>query len=146
MAYKPFNREENSTEELNEVIDAIYEKTEKFTFSKMQNIFLNLIIGEINPPDIVNSLTIINNIPTYANQPARQSIESMCDGELKEMLFSLLDSNISSLRNKVVHKFAYRPSEREAENAIDEIRRIIFGLARVLEIGGDNINTYILNA
>lgn len=145
LAYKPFNREENSTNELNRLISKIYEETKKYSYIKMQNIILNLLVEDIHPSNIENSLEIINNISNYASQPSRNKIEGIEDEELKTMLLELMDVNISSLRNKVVHKFAYRPSEKEASDSIEEIRRIILNLSRKLEIVGDDANVYIQN-
>jgi hypothetical protein len=61
----------------------------------------------------------------------------MPDSPLKALLLRLLDADVNKLRNRVVHKDAYRPTREEATHVHDEAREILLGLTGRLRLGYD---------
>ncbi len=138
LVYSPFYREEDNTaEELNEISRKLYEKIEKCTYHPMKNIAFNLIIDDINPETIAESETVISSLQDRGCNIPTRKFESIGDDELKKILIRIESRKIDVLRNKVVHKMAYRPSTEETEVAINETRADIFGIDRLLGVKSD---------
>jgi hypothetical protein len=142
LIYRPFNSEQDSLDTLNKLLAALFNKIEKFAFSKLRNLFLNLIAKDIHPKSLAESEKIINNIPALAQEPSNDLIESVINSDLKDLLKKLKSINVPNLRNKVVHKVAYRPTIKEVETSLSETREIIFGLKHQLGIKGEGIGIY----
>lgn len=143
LIYRPFNSEQDSLDTLNQLSAVLFNKIEKFAFSKLRNLFLNLIAKDIHPKSLAESKNIINNIPALAQEPSNHLIESVTNSDLKDLLKKLKSINVPNLRNKVVHKVAYRPTIKEVETSLSETREIIFGLKHQLGVKGEDIGIYL---
>jgi hypothetical protein len=71
-----------------------------------------------------------------------EAIEGISSVDLRDLLKALKNTNINVLRNRIVHKQAYRPTEEEAVSALMEARSILFRLTFHLKLH-DDINWYL---
>jgi hypothetical protein len=67
----------------------------------------------------------------------RTEIEAIPDRSLRPLVMRLWDAKANTLRNRVVHKDAYRPTLEEAKQVHDEAREVLFGIAGQLKLGLD---------
>lgn len=142
LVYIPFDSESDNDEQLNSNLQELYRQTKMYAFIKMQNIFINLLDVPVNNMD--DGRDIILRISDYHNSPTEEKLQGIQNEELRDLVLQLINLNISSLRNKVIHKIAYRPNAQETEAAIEDTRRIIFSLARQCDMHGDEPNSYLL--
>lgn len=115
-------------DDLKDLQNQLYEMTERLTYQKLRNVFLNLATQGHLPITPDDASSIIQTIPSICSDPSNATIDRCQDNDIKALLHSLKSSRIASLRNKVVHKQGYRPRLDEVETALLETRHIIFGL------------------
>ena len=114
----------------------IYGRVQRFAFCRMQCLFLKLVVDKVAPESLAEAEAAIDALPKTKVVP-RESIEAVPDDHLKALLLRLQDSDANKLRNKVVHKDAYRPKLEEAKRVHDEAREILNGLTASLGLGYD---------
>lgn len=150
LLYKPFSIEhkkgKDSLNHMNELSKQLYKKIKTYTFVKLRNIFLNRVL--INQPakSLDEAEKIIKDINSLTTMPSDIIIGNIQDAYLSVLLINLKNTKICELRNKVVHKLAYRPSIEEVDAAIEETISILFPLATCLEMKIDDINWYMSHA
>lgn len=140
--YKPFSRQqERDITELNKTAKLLNKKIERYSYWQMRSLFLRLILLDPKPQNLIESKQVISEFSPC--DPMTNEIESSkLNQELKELLVSLKNVKINNIRNKVVHKKAYRPSKTEIDIALTEARKVLFGLNRHLKLY-DEPNWYI---
>jgi hypothetical protein len=145
--FRPFSRDlDQDLNELNILSLKLYEKIKTYTYAPLRNIFVNSVLLTRKLSSLDEVLQFINDLEKLAKPPSDVDIANLPDPRLSQLLQMLKQSNINELRNRVVHKNAYRPSLDEVEAAIEETRSILFPLARYLDIDYDDINWYIRGA
>jgi hypothetical protein len=126
------------------VLELLYKKIKNASYYHLRNIFLNIIAQDIRINDINDARLKISNLLNMNKEPSNSDIEDVTDPSLRDLLLKLKNSNINKLRNEVVHKYAYLPSQNEVELALEDTRCILFGLATKLGICGDDIYSYLI--
>lgn len=147
LLYRPFARERSyDLDRLNELIRLLAERLGAMTFRPMRELFLRMSVSKINPPDLSAAEPIIRNIQPGDRTPTDAAdIDSLADIDLRGLLQRVRGSRVNDLRNRVVHKQAYRPSRSEAEAVLEETRSVILPLTRRLDLYED-INWYMMEA
>jgi hypothetical protein len=103
----------------------------------MRKVFLRLVVNGKNPRDVAEAGAFIDAIPGEAKLAVpRSAVEAIADNRIRSLLLGMLDANINSLRNKVVHKDAYRPTREESWSAYEQATETLFGLTAALRIRG----------
>jgi hypothetical protein len=133
------NDKERDVARLNRLVRLLYRRMEGLTFESMRRLVLRMIVDCVEPRSLMDAEKIILGIPTKPN-----AIRSVTDAEiglirdpqLKTLLVKLLSADANKLRNRVVHKDAYRPKEAEAKRVHREAREILFGLGAKLQLRG----------
>jgi hypothetical protein len=122
----------------------LYHRVEKFTFEPMRRLVLRLAVDRAAPESLADAQAAIDALPKRNDVPQvpRQDIEAVHEDRLRALLLLLQDADAVDLRNKVVHKEAYRPKLDEAKRVLDEAREILHGLTGHLRLGYD-ANWYI---
>lgn len=145
LIYKPFaiQREETRLNELNEILNSLYDAIKNYPYLKIRNIFINAVLSNQSNNSLEESKTFIENITNLTTEPKNDLIGNVSDKLLKPLLIKLKNYKIHELRNKVVHKDAYRPTLEEVEKAINETREIVLGLSARLDAKYDDINWYL---
>lgn len=148
LIYKPFAIQRGKTKvneinELNKIIKFLYDAIKDYPYLKIRNIFINTVLSNQSNNSLEASNTFIENIKNLTTEPKNNLIENITDKKLKPLLIKLKNSKIHELRNKVVHKYAYRPTLEEVEKTINETREIVLGLSARLDAKYDDINWYL---
>ena len=129
------------------LLENLEEKTNRHTFRAMRALCLRHMVNKISVPNLCQAEESIECIPKYAKDikdVSNSEIEAIRDGDEKliELLKQLKCTRIHELRNKVVHKRAYRPTRREAEEYLEEARSVLFPLTFRFELD-DDPNLYL---
>lgn len=147
LIYKPLAIEEKTQSvdniRLNELAKQLYDSIKNYAFIKLRNIFLNLLIENKTPITLDEAEKLILTLDSLTNIPSDQDLQKISDTRLLGLLQALKNSTIHEIRNRVVHKRAYRPTLDEVDSAIKETGDILFLLAHYLEIDSDDINHYV---
>ena len=150
LLYKPFcnelKREIDSLNCMNELNKLLYKKIKNYAFIKLRDIFLNRVIVNRPVKSLDEAEEIINTLDFLTTAPSNSEIENIPNAQLSKLLINLKNIKVFELRNKVVHKSAYRPSIEEVEASIEETRNTLFPLAHSLGIQTDDINWYMSHA
>lgn len=143
LLYKPFAANpDQGLAELNRLSEALYERIERYTFAPMRALFLQHIVTGHSPKNLAEASAVIAALPERPQDPEDAAIESLDDAKLVPLLKALKGTGIHRLRNRVVHKQAYRPTREEVEAALKETRSILFPLTSHLQLH-DEINWYM---
>jgi hypothetical protein len=145
LIYRPFAKDNRCDPRLlNELTKQLYHRVEKFTFEPMRRLVLRLAVDRAAPESLADAQAAIDALPKRNDVPQvpRQDIEAVHEDRLRALLLLLQDADAVDLRNKVVHKEAYRPKLDEAKRVLDEAREILHGLTGHLRLGYD-ANWYI---
>lgn len=144
LVFKPLWNDQGDRNELNSVADQLRSKTEKLTFSGLRKVFLRRVVDQVPPPaNLTESRSVINELSKEKNLliPGDHEINKLADQRLVPILMRLKASEIHEMRNRVIHKEAYRPSKVEAETVLIETKSILMPLTHILDIQ-ENINWY----
>lgn len=122
---------------LNTLSQKLYCRVKTFTFESMRRLVLRLVVDAIAPASLSAAEVEIEKLRKKPQEVPREDIEAMPDGSSKALLLKLLDAKPNELRNRVVHKDAYRPTLEEAKLVHDEAGEILHGLTDRLRLGYD---------
>lgn len=112
------------------------------TFEPLRKLFLQMVIDQTAPRSYDEARACIDALPKKPNQVARAAVDAVPGDRLRGRLLALYDTTIHQLRNRVVHKQAYRPTREETSREYEKASRILFGLTAELRLRGD-ANWYI---
>lgn len=141
LLYKPFGADPNlDLPEMNRLGEELQKKTN--TFAPMRALFLQHMVTGRSPKNLAESADMIKALPDRPGDPKDATIESLSDAKLVPLLMALKATGINTLRNRIVHKQAYRPTREEAESALKDTENILFSLQGHLQLY-DDINWYM---
>ena len=145
LLYRPFAIDHHeghaSTDMLNARFRELASETEKFSFARMRNIFLALLVREDRPASLEEAKAHIDNLRAHSC-PRDDDLTVGRDRKVSELLLRVKRTKINGLRNDVVHKNGYRPDRSEAERALKEARSVLFPLTSLLDLR-DDVNWYV---
>jgi len=143
LLYKPFAGDpDQDLADLNRLSEDLHEKVKEHTFTRMRALLLQQILTAHSPKDLVDAAAAVAALPDSPGDPKDIAVESLGDAKLVPLLKALKATNIHTLRNRVVHKQAYRPTREEVEAALEETRSILLPLTSHLQLY-DEINWYM---
>jgi hypothetical protein len=152
LLYKSFASDlktnEGDIKKLNDLMKSLHEKTEKLAFHDMQNLFFYQVLHPPHPASLREAEGIINTLSSKRN-PGLGSDDRIRNATIfsskwvPELLVRLWSCDVSELRNRVVHKSAYRPTLEEVNNALKETREILLPLGQLLDVRVDDVNRYM---
>lgn len=141
--YKPFASERpEGLDGFNRCSGLLFDKTRRYAYIKMRNVFINLILRAPKYTTLAESEAAIVDLSAITNNPLDENIRNLSDSALSDLLFRLVNCKVSDLRNDVVHKTGYRPTLDELQSAIDESANILHALNRHLKQPSDDIYFY----
>lgn len=141
FGYKPF-AQKSEIEKLNDALNNFIEKTKKYSFKDLSNVFLSTLIDYTEIINLDQALNFIENLPNPKNTP-KKSQYSKVPEKLQDAWIKLHETKVHEVRNKVAHKSAYRPSRFEANNIINEAYFFICQIQQHLNIKSDDANYYM---
>ncbi len=147
LIYRHYSAKEHNICKMNELLILFNQKVKTYTFAKLRNLFINLVMLENMSGDLNESEDMLNTISEFTVEPSNRIIAQVEDHKIRDLLQRLKSSEINILRNKVIHKYAYRPSKEETECLFKETKKILYSLTALLNIKTDetNINSLLGN-
>jgi hypothetical protein len=128
--------------DLNRLSEELHDKIKEHTFTRMRALFLQHMVTGHSPENLAEAAAVVAALPDRPGDPKDAAIESLGDAKLVFLLKALKATSIHTLRNRIVHKQAYRPNRKEVEVALKEARSILFPLTSHLRLY-DDINWYM---
>lgn len=142
LLYKPFAKDDaQDVDHLNQLSEQLAKKVKKHTFARMRALFLRQLVSGSHPASLPEAEVAILGLADEPTDPTDSEIEAVGDPALVNLLKALKQITIHEVRNRVVHKRAYRPSRDEVESAIESARKLLFPLTHRLCLY-DDINWY----
>ena len=137
--YRPFSSDWNaaSLNHMNQVSEQLRKKVRKCAFWDMRAIFLRQVTAPSPPVNLVEAAEIIKTLDCKSPCPKEGDLRAVSDTKVANLLINLKKTTVNTLRNKVVHKIAYRPTRAKAENAVEEARSILLPLTNCLDLHDD---------
>ncbi len=130
-------------EEFNSISNRFYDKSKRDTFGNLRGLFFKIYLNNLNFSSISEIEDFIKNHSRYRKyKPTDREIQDYPDLNLANLFLKLKTTKIPDLRNKVVHKYSYRPTLEEVEECLKETRDIVFRLAAHLKIK-DNLYYFV---
>lgn len=142
LLFRPHGRESrHRLDELNRLSRSLRKATERQGFADMRSHFLQHVVSGRTPRDLDEAATMVAELQAKRGDPSDSAISALGDVKLVPLLRSVKSTDINDVRNRIVHKQAYRPSLEEALHYLQQTRAILFPLTRVLDLR-DDINRY----
>ncbi len=143
LLYKPYGIEKSyDSNRFHNLSDLLFDTTRKWTYFTLRNTFLNFLIQKIKCNNLAESESVIKNLQSYSLEPTNKVLKTIKDQELYNILLELKNSEVSTKRNDVVHKYAYRPKLEVVEDAVEETFRILYGLDNLLGVLSEQTEIY----
>jgi len=125
--YRPFHhdvRHAAQRERFEGLAEQLGDAIWKFTFDQLRNVLVNSVVEGVRPRTLDESEVAIARIKddNFGQRPAQARVDALSDSSVRAVLLQLQDLRIGELRDRVVHKDAYRPRRWEVEECSDEIR------------------------
>lgn len=142
LIYEPCSANKFRTKNLNMLHDIYYDSAKELSFNDLRSIFIKFVLSKVKLDNIERATVNIRDLKcrSYKCEPRNYLIERETNVKLRHLLLDLKKTIINETRNKVVHKFAYRPSLQEVIISLEEAKKILQGLATILEIKSDDPN------
>ena len=144
--YRPFAiGDHRDIEYMNRLSEQLARRVERHGFSHMRALFLTQLVHGTPPANLTEAEAAIAALPDLPGDPSDAELDVLEDAHLASLLKAVKGTTIGTLRNRVVHKHAYRPTLDEVEKALEEARALLFTLGAELDLV-DDINRYIQSA
>jgi len=145
LLYKPFDAAPGQKlADLHRLSKKLYHKIKKYAFSDMRALFLEHVVAGRSPKNLDEAAVVVTALPDRPGEPKDAAIERLGDAKLVPLLKALKATCIHTLRNRVVHKQAYRPTREEVEKAIKETQDVLFPLTYYLHL--DDVDDEIIRS
>lgn len=144
LVYRPFWKEtKRDVDRVNSLLNSLQSAVEKLAYGKLKNVFLNWVVSESKILCLADSTSKISILKKYSNNPpSEEELKKILNSTLADLLIELKRCEVDKLRNKVVHKEAYRPNREEVETAIKEVRKLLIKISYHLDVLEEDINSY----
>lgn len=126
---------ERSTDILNCYSYKLHKKIKDYTYSKLRNAFFDLYLYNKSFHSQTEIDNYINAIDCFAKiEPADKDIQKYRDSKTQDLFLDLKKLKIGKMRNKVVHKYGFRPNIKDVKKYLEEVSNVVFGLQTKLKI------------
>lgn len=145
LLYKPFGADsKRDLKELNRLATTLNGKIKGHAFRRLRALFLRHVIARQLPNSVAEAARVVDDLPRHPTDPNDNEIAALDHPLLVPLLGAIKTTKVLTLRNRVVHESAYRPSLQEVEDALEEARSILFPLGHYFNLH-DDINWYTKN-
>jgi hypothetical protein len=145
LVYRQFFASEDlDLNHFNRLLVLLDRRIKEFTFSSMRAIFLDRLAHHEEPESPIEAETAISELRNKSTLPSDEAIERIPCEPAIPILKLLKNSAVGRMRNQVVHKHAYRPTQDEASATHEEARSIIHPLTFYLDLH-DEMNLYLMD-
>jgi hypothetical protein len=136
LLYRPAARDPNPMLGFPRVSAALFKRLKRFPFERLRRTFLKMAAERASIASLAQAEQLIGRLPDRPDPPDA-AIEAVTDAELKALLVGVRDTSVNQLRNRVVHREAYRPTFQEASDVFSEATVLIGRLGSKLRLRGD---------
>jgi hypothetical protein len=137
LLYRPFATDgSHDLPRLNRLAELLYDRIHLLAFEPLRRLFLSLVVENVAPPTLSDAEALLRSLEKRRAVP-QEAIEGIPDPGLRDLLLRLDATDVNKLRNRVVHKDAYRPTREEAKSLHEEAEHILHGLTSRLRLQGD---------
>jgi hypothetical protein len=139
LLYRPYKNKFLSEEDFEIVYTEIGKKIKNWTFKPLIDLFFWLYLNDREFTSRNEILAFLDKemkdqkFKNYSDKLKDIDIINSSDAETADLLIRLKKLKVASLRNQVIHKYAYRPSLQEVIECWHETEEIVFGLASQLD-------------
>lgn len=136
--FRPFFAEasvDRDIDELNGLYQELFETIKSFTWFPLRNLVLNMLLTEPWPVTVAETRAQIKLLKSFGNAPSPKQIAAVAEGRRRETLEHLNELTIGTLRNRVVHKNAYRPTRAEVEPCLTSEISVLYRIKHRLGVG-----------
>ena len=134
---RPFFRSSCENQDLEEArLATLFEKAiSKFTFNPLRNLMINTIVRQVEPNDLQDAGAAIARLAKegFGNEVSPSLILDLQDNEVRNLLLGLQGLGVGDLRNRALHRRAYRPNKEEAKACRREID-LLYQLDRKFDV------------
>lgn len=124
VLHHPWNAADETDEAATGLRDALYEVTEEYTYRRMRNVMINLALRD-RPQTFETAHRVVQEIPAMTKDLSNESIMSGAEPRLAALLLELKRLPVDSLRNRVIHKRAHRPTLEELDQCLEPAPRLL---------------------
>ena len=110
-------------EQVTELIEELFKATRTHTYARMRNLFISLALKN-RPSSVAEARLFIREAKTPPKELTDEAITMSTGEELAKLLLRLNHLSIGTLRNRVIHKYAYRPTLPELNESLDQATRL----------------------
>lgn len=130
LVYRPFSRLRNSEglKQLNARAQKLHSEIEPFAFQKMRRLSLHLVCqaDEHRPMTKETAHDFIEACGRLSKRtPDETMLRAQADQRVASTFIKIAESTIGEERNRVAHKFAYRPTFETTHRLLDEARHLL---------------------
>jgi hypothetical protein len=137
LLFKPFAADPNhDLDEVKRLAEKIKKKIKKYTFVDMRGLFLQHILNARSPKNWADSEVMIEAMQKGVKVKTAD-IKTLGDRKLETLLKKIKEDNINTLRNRIVHKEAYRPEREDAKLALENTNDILSRLQDYFQLHDD---------
>lgn len=116
-------------DDINAIRSKLYDTIKNLTYKKLRDVFLNTVLAADDIQSTDRAYEVIDTLPSRARRtPTNADLQTYPDHTIAALLQQLKDSTVHELRNRVIHKDAYRPTLSEAAAALEEAAEVLFPL------------------
>lgn len=146
-AYAREERDEDDLDWLNDAITRVECGTRRFTYGPLRQLFFGLVVDGVAPRSLAEANAAIGAIPKWPPTVDLARLKEI-EGDRRELLLRVHESTLGDVRNKVVHKSAYRPTRDEAQRLVHEAWELMPRLTRAFDVHDDlhHLNATIRSA
>jgi hypothetical protein len=137
--YRPFFENEDTKrdlEQLNRLSSQLEDAIRNHTFFPLRNVLMNTVVRRVHPQTLDESRKAIPRIvkENFGQDVPMAQITAFPDPKARDLLLRLLNLTIGDLRNKVVHRRAYRPRRAEVKKCYDEELDLLNNVKRAFDV------------
>lgn len=141
LVYRPSRREGHRRDELKMLkanADLLTSRIKYFAYEKMRSVYLHLAKDGTEVTTMAAGAAAIASIPDSPLKVSDEQLLGVPNDELRALLRRLRHLQIHELRNRIVHKAAYRPTASEARGMATEAYEVVFALHGIHGLGSVN--------
>lgn len=144
LLYRPARRNHDGLADaidwLNATAVLLQQKTAQFSFGTMRELFLRNAVDYPRFATLADAEAHIMAISDHPSKVSREELERLTDEPRRSLLLRVRDTNITKLRNNIIHKTAYRPLLSETYAAVDDAYETVVRLSSYFRLGNDDFH------
>jgi hypothetical protein len=140
LLFRPFFAQdpvERDVSVLNRVQLQLHHAVRRFSFYDLRNLLFNIVSSGLAPSGLDQTEALIPRIEEerWDQEPRADALNAVAGHELRDLLIALRNVTVGTLRNRVVHQHAYRPTRQEVNVCLEQEVVLLYKLEQALNVG-----------